>query len=272
MVVSLVFVVLGPRPGLEIVSPMAVVLVGGLVTTTVVTLGVLPVLYLRFGAHQPALSPEEQTLERWAQFGPEPATAEARTTLVSALLPEPPAAEPAERRPLATRLRRRAATGRPRKTRTMAPSRASRRHSPGATPLCAGLAVLSPSSASRRAEVPSNLVEDQPANWSRSRDRSPARKAPGRDRGENRSPDGECAPGRPRTAVPHAALIYNPDGDVFVYTRPAPQTYVRAPVTVRRVEGAQALLSDGPPAGTVVVTVGAAELLATEYEILNQHP
>ena len=30
MVVSLVFVVLGPRPGLEIVSPMAVVLVGGL--------------------------------------------------------------------------------------------------------------------------------------------------------------------------------------------------------------------------------------------------
>jgi hypothetical protein len=41
---------------------------------------------------------------------------------------------------------------------------------------------------------------------------------------------------------------------------------------VRRVEGAQALLSDGPPAGTVVVTVGAAELLATEYEILNQHP
>lgn len=74
------------------------------------------------------------------------------------------------------------------------------------------------------------------------------------------------------TAVPHAALIYNPDGDVFVYTRPAPQTYVRAAVTVRRVEGAQALLSDGPPAGTVVVTVGAAELLATEYEILNQHP
>jgi Cu/Ag efflux pump CusA len=96
MVASLVFVVLGPRPGLEIVSPMTVVLLGGLVTTTVMTLGVLPVLYLRFGARQPALSPEEQTLERWAQFGPEPATAEARTTLVSALLPEPPAAEPAE--------------------------------------------------------------------------------------------------------------------------------------------------------------------------------
>jgi hypothetical protein len=43
-------------------------------------------------------------------------------------------------------------------------------------------------------------------------------------------------------------------------------------VEVSRVGGDQALLSDGPRAGTKVVTVGAAELLATEYEILNQHP
>ncbi|HJS69559.1 MAG TPA: efflux RND transporter permease subunit, partial [Gaiellaceae bacterium] len=96
MVASLVFVVLGPRPGLEILSPMAVVLLGGLVTTTVVSLAVLPVLYLRFGERQPAVSPEEQMLERWAQFGPEPVSAEARAGLVSALLPEPTEAEPAE--------------------------------------------------------------------------------------------------------------------------------------------------------------------------------
>jgi len=75
-----------------------------------------------------------------------------------------------------------------------------------------------------------------------------------------------------RTSVPHRALIYNPDGDVFVYTRPQPRTYVRAPVEVSRVRGDRAVLSKGPRAGTVVVTVGAAELLATEYEILNQHP
>ena len=72
--------------------------------------------------------------------------------------------------------------------------------------------------------------------------------------------------------VSHAALIYNPEGEVFVYTRPEPGAYVRAPVVVSRVEGEQALLSEGPPPGTVVVTIGAAELLATEYEILNQHP
>jgi multidrug efflux pump subunit AcrA (membrane-fusion protein) len=75
-----------------------------------------------------------------------------------------------------------------------------------------------------------------------------------------------------RKIVPHLALIYNPEGKVYVYTRPKPETYVRAPVKVDRVVGDRVLLSDGPPAGTVIVTVGAAELLATEYEILNQHP
>jgi hypothetical protein len=72
--------------------------------------------------------------------------------------------------------------------------------------------------------------------------------------------------------VPLAALIYNPDGDVFVYAKPAPETYVRAPVKVNRAVADRVVLDEGPPNGTVIVTVGAAELLATEYEILNQHP
>jgi len=72
--------------------------------------------------------------------------------------------------------------------------------------------------------------------------------------------------------VPHRALIYNPDGDAFVYTKPKAQTYVRAPVEVVDVEGDRALLSEGPAPGTPIVSLGAAELLATEYEILNQHP
>jgi multidrug efflux pump subunit AcrA (membrane-fusion protein) len=72
--------------------------------------------------------------------------------------------------------------------------------------------------------------------------------------------------------VPHTALIYNPDGEVFVYTNPAPETYIRAPVKVSRAIDDRVVLDDGPPTDTVIVTVGAAELLATEYEILNQHP
>jgi hypothetical protein len=72
--------------------------------------------------------------------------------------------------------------------------------------------------------------------------------------------------------VPHVAVIYNPEGDAFVYTKPKAETYVRAPIDIRRVVGGRAVLADGPPVHTTVVTVGAAELLATEYEILNQHP
>jgi hypothetical protein len=75
-----------------------------------------------------------------------------------------------------------------------------------------------------------------------------------------------------RKIVPHDAVIYNPDGDVFVYTKPAAETYVRAPIEIIRVHGSRATLSDGPDVGTEIVTTGSAELLATEYEILNQHP
>jgi CzcA family heavy metal efflux pump len=71
--VALVFVILGSRPGLEIVHPMAVGMLGGLVTTTLVGLFLLPALYLRFGSRQPKLSPEEELMQRWAGVEPAPA-------------------------------------------------------------------------------------------------------------------------------------------------------------------------------------------------------
>jgi Cu/Ag efflux pump CusA len=51
---TLPFVVLGPDAGLEILRPMGLVLLGGLVTSTVLTLVVVPVLYLRFQPAQAA--------------------------------------------------------------------------------------------------------------------------------------------------------------------------------------------------------------------------
>ena len=47
---ALPFVLLGTRPGLEIVHPMAVVLVGGILSATLVSLFALPGLYVRHGA------------------------------------------------------------------------------------------------------------------------------------------------------------------------------------------------------------------------------
>jgi hypothetical protein len=44
------FVILGDVAGLEIVNPMAIVMLGGLVTSTLLSLFLLPALYLSFGA------------------------------------------------------------------------------------------------------------------------------------------------------------------------------------------------------------------------------
>jgi Cu/Ag efflux pump CusA len=52
------FVVLGTRPGLEIVHSLAVVLLGGLITTALVTLLGLPAIY-RQVAPAPAAATEE---------------------------------------------------------------------------------------------------------------------------------------------------------------------------------------------------------------------
>jgi CzcA family heavy metal efflux pump len=51
------FVVFGSRPGQEIENPMAIVILGGLATSTVMNLLVLPSLYLRFGRRKPEAEP-----------------------------------------------------------------------------------------------------------------------------------------------------------------------------------------------------------------------
>lgn len=60
-------VVLGSIPGLEMIAPMALVILGGLVTSLALNLFVLPALYLRFGASAaptPALAPQPALAER----------------------------------------------------------------------------------------------------------------------------------------------------------------------------------------------------------------
>jgi CzcA family heavy metal efflux pump len=71
--VMLPFVIAGNQPGLEVVRPMAVVVLGGLVTSTLLGLFVLPSLYLRIGGRQPAVSPEEDLMQRWVGIEPAPA-------------------------------------------------------------------------------------------------------------------------------------------------------------------------------------------------------
>ena len=73
--------------------------------------------------------------------------------------------------------------------------------------------------------------------------------------------------GTPREAVPYSAVIYDLHGETWVYTNPEPLTFVRARITVDSIYGDLAVLSEGPPSGTAVVTVGGSELYGTEFGV-----
>jgi hypothetical protein len=76
-----------------------------------------------------------------------------------------------------------------------------------------------------------------------------------------------AANGATQKIVPFAAVLYDTHGETWVYTNPEPLTYVRAPITVDYIEGDLAVLTEGPPAGTEVVTAGASELSGAESGI-----
>jgi hypothetical protein len=80
------------------------------------------------------------------------------------------------------------------------------------------------------------------------------------------------APTRPdaahgRTVMPFDAIVYDAEGHAFAFTSSRPLVFVRTPVRIARIDGRRVILSKGPPAGTPVVTVGAAELLGVEYGV-----
>jgi hypothetical protein len=70
--------------------------------------------------------------------------------------------------------------------------------------------------------------------------------------------------GKRGKVVPYGAVLYDADGNTFVYVSSAPNTYLREPITVDFIQGDRAVLTAGPAAGTAIVTVGAAELYGTE--------
>ncbi len=67
-----------------------------------------------------------------------------------------------------------------------------------------------------------------------------------------------------RKIVPYAAVIYDVNGQTWVYTNPEPLTFVRQSVTIDYIEDDFAFLTEGPDAGTEVVVVGGAELYGAE--------
>jgi hypothetical protein len=70
--------------------------------------------------------------------------------------------------------------------------------------------------------------------------------------------------GKAAKVIPYTALLYLPDGSTWAYVKTEPLSFVREQVTVDRIAGDKVFLSQGPPAGTQVVTVGVSELYGAE--------
>ena len=71
----------------------------------------------------------------------------------------------------------------------------------------------------------------------------------------------------PVKIVPYSSILYDMHGDTWVYTNPDARTFVRHQIEIDRIEGDDVILKDGPEAGTVIATVGVAELYGTEFEV-----
>jgi hypothetical protein len=69
-----------------------------------------------------------------------------------------------------------------------------------------------------------------------------------------------------KKVMPYGALMYDTKGNTWTFTSTGPLSFVRKAVTVEDIQGDHVILSDGPAVGTVVVTVGAPELMGAEHK------
>ena len=73
--------------------------------------------------------------------------------------------------------------------------------------------------------------------------------------------------GKKRKIIPYAAVLYDAQGNTWVYTNPEPLVFIRQPIHIETIVGGEAVLVDGPPIGIAVVTVGGVELFGTEFGV-----
>jgi len=73
--------------------------------------------------------------------------------------------------------------------------------------------------------------------------------------------------GKQRRVIPYAAVLYDPEGATWAFTNPKRLLFVRQAIKVDYIVGELAVLLEGPPSGTAVVTVGAAELFGAEIGV-----
>jgi hypothetical protein len=69
------------------------------------------------------------------------------------------------------------------------------------------------------------------------------------------------------TTVSTAALLYDPDGETWVFSSTTKLVFERTAVSIDHIDGELAYLGKGPKVGTAVVTVGVPELYGAELGV-----
>jgi len=242
----------GDIPGQEIAHPMAIVILGGLVTSTLLNLFIVPSLYLRFGTKKASSEP---TINRGSTtIRTEPGATQRDGSQSDRVDGTQPVASP---EPYLMRRKRMwhghrwmvavliivallqlAACG-PTLASSLSKKGGEGADAPARVEHIAGTGlsrVILTAQAANRLGIQTTPVRDAQVR------------------------------GALRKVVPYSALIYDLHGDTWVYTNPSPLTFVRAYVSVDYIDGDLAVLSNGPPSGTEVVTIGAPELYGAEFE------
>lgn len=73
--------------------------------------------------------------------------------------------------------------------------------------------------------------------------------------------------GADRLVIPYSAVMYHYDGSTWTYTNSNGLSYVRGPIEIDFIDQDRAVLLSGPPVGSTVVSVGAAELYGVEFGV-----
>ena len=64
--------------------------------------------------------------------------------------------------------------------------------------------------------------------------------------------------------VPYAAVVYDIEGNTWIYISPEPLTFIREPIVIDYIKGDTAVLAENLSSELNVVTVGVSELYGTE--------
>ena len=70
-----------------------------------------------------------------------------------------------------------------------------------------------------------------------------------------------------RLEAPYNALVYDASGREWVFISPQPNVFTRTGIKVELIEGDKIYYSQGPDAGTKLVTSGIAQLYGIEFGV-----